>query len=48
MQVRLSVKIDDNSLGGSTDFRYTCLYSGEALQGVVNTDADAAHETDWG
>lgn len=37
----------DDLLGGLADFRYTCSYSGEAVQGVVSVDVNAARRTDW-
>ena len=37
----------DDPLGGLADFRYTCSYSGEAAQGVVSVDVNAARRTDW-
>ena len=38
---------DDDLLRGSADFRYTCSYSGEMLQGGVIVDVNATRETDW-
>lgn len=36
----------DDPLGGLADFRYTCSYFGEAAQGVVSVDVNAARKTD--
>ena len=45
-RVGLSLENGDDPLGGLADFGYTCSYFGEAAQGVVSVDVNAALKTD--